>query len=50
MSDLRFLSPGAGLGLFLVKSASDALGAKVEIKNRKDSKGAVAIFVLPPHK
>jgi two-component system OmpR family sensor kinase len=42
-------SVGAGLGLFLVKSASDALGAKVEIKNREDKKGAVAIFVLPPY-
>jgi two-component system OmpR family sensor kinase len=43
-------SPGAGLGLFLVKSASDAIGGTVEIKNRDDKKGAVAIFVLPPYK
>jgi len=42
-------SVGAGLGLFLVKSASDAIGATVEIKNRDDRSGAVAIFVLPPY-
>lgn len=28
--------PGVGLGLFLAKSASDALGAKIDIKNRTD--------------
>lgn len=28
--------PGVGLGLFLAKSAADALGAKIEIKNRTD--------------
>jgi len=40
-------SSGAGLGLFLVKSAADALGAKIEIKNRRDGKGAVATLILP---
>ena len=34
---------GVGLGLFLAKSAADALGAKIEIKNRKDGiEGTVA--------
>ncbi len=34
---------GVGLGLFLAKSAADALGAKISIKNRTDGKnGAVA--------
>jgi two-component system OmpR family sensor kinase len=28
--------PGVGLGLFLAKSAADALGAKISIKNRTD--------------
>jgi len=40
-------SSGAGLGLFLVKSASDALGGSVTVKNRSDGKGAVATFYLP---
>ncbi len=40
-------SPGAGLGLFLVKSAADALGAEVTLRNRRDGRGAVATFVLP---
>ena len=40
-------SPGTGLGLFLVKSAADALGATVTLKNRKDKKGAVATLRLP---
>ncbi len=40
-------SPGAGLGLFLVKSAADALGAEVKLKNRRDGKGAVAMLILP---
>jgi len=43
-------SSGAGLGLFLVKSATEALGATIEIKNKIEGKGAVAIFVLPPYK
>jgi two-component system OmpR family sensor kinase len=43
-------SPGAGLGLFLVKSAADALGATVTLKNRSDGKGAVATLSLPLEK
>ena len=39
-------SNGTGLGLFLAKSASEALGAKISIKNRKDSKGAIASLIL----
>ncbi|MDQ1245451.1 MAG: two-component system, OmpR family, sensor kinase [Campylobacterota bacterium] len=31
--------PGVGLGLFLAKSAADALGAKISIKNRTDGIG-----------
>ena len=30
---------GVGLGLFLAKSAADALGAKIELKNREDGVG-----------
>jgi len=37
---------GAGLGLFLAKGAADAIGATLTLKNRKDSKGAVATAVL----
>lgn len=38
---------GVGLGLFLAKSAADALGAKINIKNRTDGKnGAVACLNL----
>ena len=38
---------GAGLGLFLAKSAADTLGAIVSIKNRKDgTSGAVATLQL----
>ncbi len=40
-------SPGAGLGLFLVKSAADALGATVTLRNRRDGRGTVATFILP---
>ena len=38
---------GVGLGLFLAKSAADAMGANIYIKNRKDRKGAVATLVIP---
>ncbi len=38
---------GVGLGLFLAKSAADAMGASITIKNRKDGKGAVATLILP---
>ena len=37
---------GAGLGLFLAKSAADALSAKITIKNKKDGSGAVATLIL----
>lgn len=38
---------GVGLGLFLAKSAADALGAKIEIKNRTDGhEGTVASLQL----
>ena len=38
---------GVGLGLFLAKSAADALGAKIKIENRKDGKdGTVASVQL----
>ncbi|NPA82313.1 MAG: HAMP domain-containing histidine kinase, partial [Epsilonproteobacteria bacterium] len=39
---------GAGLGLFLAKSAADAIGAKIDIKNRTDGvSGAVASLFIP---
>lgn len=39
--------PGVGLGLFLAKSAADALGAKISIKNRTDGiSGTVASLNL----
>jgi two-component system OmpR family sensor kinase len=39
--------PGVGLGLFLAKSAADALGAKISIKNRTDGvTGTVASLNL----
>lgn len=38
---------GAGLGLFLAKSAADALGAVINLKNRKDGQnGTVASVIL----
>ena len=38
---------GVGLGLFLAKSAADALGAKISIKNRDDGiEGAIASLQL----
>ena len=38
---------GVGLGLFLAKSAADALGAKISIKNREDNiEGTVASLQL----
>ena len=43
-------SNGVGLGLFLVKSASDAIGAKVELFNRRDKEGTVARLILPKEK
>ena len=38
---------GIGLGLFLAKSAADAMGATITIKNRKDNKGAIASLFIP---
>lgn len=38
---------GAGLGLFLAKSAADALGAKISLKNREDAQGTVATLCIP---
>lgn len=37
---------GAGLGLFLAKSAADALGGELELKNRSDDMGTVASLLL----
>ncbi len=37
---------GAGLGLFLAKSAADALGGELAIKNRNDDLGTVASLLL----
>jgi two-component system OmpR family sensor kinase len=37
---------GAGLGLFLAKSAADALSAEITISNKKDGSGAIATLVL----
>ncbi|WP_353661971.1 HAMP domain-containing sensor histidine kinase [Hydrogenimonas sp. SS33] len=40
-------APGAGLGLFLAKSAADAMGAKISLKNRTDgTTGTVATLVF----
>ncbi|BCD61597.1 two-component system, OmpR family, sensor kinase [Nitratiruptor sp. YY08-26] len=38
---------GVGLGLFLAKSAADAMGATITITNRKDKKGAIATLFIP---
>ncbi len=38
---------GVGLGLFLAKSAADAMGATITIHNRKDKKGAIATLFIP---
>jgi two-component system OmpR family sensor kinase len=37
---------GAGLGLFLAKSAADALGGEMTLKNRDDDMGTVASLLL----
>lgn len=37
---------GAGLGLFLAKSAADALGGELELRNRDDDEGTVASLLL----
>ncbi len=38
---------GVGLGLFLAKSAADAMGASISLKNRKDRQGTVATLIIP---
>lgn len=40
-------SPGAGLGLFLVKSAVETLGGTIRLQNRRGRRGTVAILTLP---
>lgn len=42
-------SDGVGLGLFLVKSAADAMGAKVELFNRVGYQGTIARVTLPKY-
>lgn len=42
-------SSGVGLGLFLVKSAADGMGAKVELINRSDKSGTIARLTLPKY-
>jgi two-component system OmpR family sensor kinase len=42
-------SSGVGLGLFLVQSAADAMGAKAELANRKDAQGTLARVTLPKY-
>ena len=42
-------SNGVGLGLFLVKSAADAMGAKVELLNRTGHQGTIARVTLPKY-
>ncbi len=37
---------GAGLGLFLAKSAANALGGNITLQNRKDKQGTIATFTL----
>ena len=40
-------SSGTGLGLFLAKSASDAMGATISLENRENKEGTIARVVLP---
>jgi len=40
-------STGAGLGLFLAKNAAESMGVVIELKNRKDRKGAIASIAFP---
>jgi len=42
-------SSGVGLGLFLVKSAADGMGAKVELIKRSDKSGTIARLTLPKY-
>ncbi len=38
---------GVGLGLFLAKSAADAMGAMISLRNRKDTHGTIATLFIP---
>lgn len=38
---------GAGLGLFLAKSAADSMGATITLENRPDTQGAIATLEIP---
>lgn len=40
---------GVGLGLFLAKSAADAMNAHISVENRKEAQGTVATLVLECH-
>ena len=40
-------STGAGLGLFLAKNAAESMGVVIDLKNRKDGKGAIASIAFP---
>ena len=40
-------SNGAGLGLFLAKGAAQALGGRIELRNRIDRSGTIATLTLP---
>ncbi len=40
-------SGGAGLGLFLAKGAAQALGGRIELRNRIDRSGTIATLTLP---
>ncbi len=42
-------SSGAGLGLFLVNSAADAMGAVVTLANREDGQGSIATVIVPKY-
>ncbi len=41
---------GAGLGLFLAKSAANALNLKITLTNRQDKNGAIATIFIPSSK
>ncbi len=40
-------STGAGLGLFLAKNAAESMGVEINLKNRRDIRGAVASIAFP---
>ncbi len=41
---------GAGLGLFLAKSAANALNVKITLANRQENMGTVASIFIPARK